>query len=145
MQKRRNRRMIPAVEVEPVPKEAQEQIWLFDWCVYASIKYPELDLMYHIPNGGTRNKIEAAHLKAQGVKKGVPDLFLPVAKQGYHGLYIEMKRQKNGVLSADQKTWINNLKQQGYRVEVCRGFQEAANILENYLGGEQHVQRQKNG
>lgn len=130
-----NRRRVPGNDNLPVPKESQEQIWLFDWCRYASIKYPELDLLYHIPNGGSRNKIEAARLKAQGVKAGVPDLFLPAAKGDYHGLYIELKRQKHGTLSADQKQWIERLRQAGYRVEVCKGFQEAANVIESYLEG----------
>jgi len=135
MQRKRTRSKCPVNEIPPVPLEAQEQIWLFNWAMYATVKWPELDLLYHIPNGGSRNKIEAAHLKAQGVKKGVPDLFLPVAKQGYHGLYIEMKRQKKGVLSADQKQWIENLRKQGYRVEVCKGFQSAADVIEDYLKG----------
>ena len=124
------------VEKEYLPKEAQEQAWLFGWCRYASVKYPELDLLHHIANGGSRNKIEAAHLKAQGVKAGVPDLFLPVARRGYHGLYIELKRRKHGTLSLDQKQWIEALRKQGYRVEVCKGFPAAADVLEEYLGGQ---------
>ena len=135
MEKRRRRIKRPVNENVPVPKEAQEQAWFFNWCKYASVKWSELDLLYHIPNGGSRNAIEAVHLKAQGVKKGVPDLCLPVPRGKFHGLYIEMKRQKGGTLSLDQKEWIARLKNQGYRVEVCKGFQEAANVLEDYLQG----------
>lgn len=137
-----SRRKLPANVY--VPKEAQEQTWLMQWSRYASVKWPELDLLYHVPNGGSRNAIEAARLKAQGVKKGVPDLCLPVPRGDYHGLYIELKRQKNGVLSADQKQWIKSLRDQGYMVEVCRGFQEAANVIEHYLEGK-NVQRQRDG
>lgn len=129
------RRKTPAGEAKPVPKEATEQIWLFEWCRHAAVKWPELDLLHHIANGGSRNYIEAARLKAQGVKPGVPDLCLPVPRGDYHGLYIELKRREHGVLSAEQKVWIERLRGQGYRVEVCKGFQEAADVLESYLSG----------
>lgn len=64
----------------PVPTEAEEQIALFEWATLQSGRFPELALLYHVPNGGSRNKIEAARLRAQGVKSGVPDLCLPVAR-----------------------------------------------------------------
>lgn len=125
-----------AKEKIPCPPEAAEQTWLFQWAAQmAEYKWPELDLMYHIPNGGSRNRIEAARLKAQGVKPGIPDVFLPVPKNGYHGLYIEMKRQYGGALSEEQKDKIPKLRNQGYRVEVCKGFQQAADVIEAYMEG----------
>lgn len=57
--------------------EVDEQRAVFEWAEYAKGKYPWLKWMHHIPNGGSRNKIEAVRLKAQGVKRGVPDIFLP--------------------------------------------------------------------
>ena len=63
-------------------REAQEQENLFTMLAYAGRKYPEAQLLFHVPNGGKRNAAEAAHLKRQGVKAGVPDLFLPVARGG---------------------------------------------------------------
>lgn len=75
----------------PYIHESVEQTNLFRWAAYEQGKYPELKLMYHIPNGGSRNRLEAANLKKQGVKSGVPDICLPVARGAYHGLYIEMK------------------------------------------------------
>lgn len=118
----------------PCPKESLEQMWLFRWAYDMSlIKWPELSLMHHIANGGSRDYIEAKHLKLQGVKPGIPDVFLPVAKGGYHGLYIEMKRRNGGRLSPEQKEVIPKLRAQGYRVEVCKGFQEAANVVEAYM------------
>ena len=70
----------------PVPTEAQEQMTLFSWAAMQSGKYPELNLLYHVPNGGSRHKAEAGRLRAEGVKAGVPDLCLPVARGQYHGL-----------------------------------------------------------
>lgn len=116
------------------PLEAQEQTWLFDWINNVQrLKWPELELVYAIPNGGSRNKVEAANLKRQGVNKGIPDICVPVARGGYHGLYIEMKRQHVGGLTEDQKDKIQKLRAQGYRVEVCRGFQKAADVIEEYM------------
>ena len=122
-----------------IPLESDEQSWLFQWAQdMAVLKWTELALMYHIPNGGSRNKVEAARLKAQGVKKGVPDIFLPVARGGYHGLYIEMKRRKGSVVSQEQKEYIAALIAQGYRVEVCKGFHAAADVIEEYMGGKKN-------
>lgn len=116
------------------PLEAKEQEFLFQWAEdMAALKWPELHLMYAIPNGGSRHKLEAANLKKQGVKPGVPDVFLPVPRGGYHGLYIEMKRRRGGVLSQDQRDYIDALRAQGYRVETCKGFHPAADLIEEYM------------
>ena len=119
-----------------LPTESEEQVTLFSWARLKEGKYPELRLLYHIPNGGSRNQIEAKHLKAQGVKSGVPDLCLPVARGLWHGLYIEMKRQKGGRVSDAQRRWLEDLERQGYRAEVACGWKEAAQIIEIYLQGE---------
>ena len=117
-----------------LPKEGQEQAALMSWAQMQSWRWPELSLLFHIPNGGARSKSEAARFKAEGVKAGVPDLFLPVPRGEWHGLFIELKRQAGGRLSDEQKEWIPALQAQGYRVEVCKGWEAAAELLKNYLG-----------
>ncbi|MGN0598663.1 MAG: VRR-NUC domain-containing protein [Oscillospiraceae bacterium] len=117
------------------PSEDVEQAQLFTWAAYASGKYPELALMHHIPNGGKRGKAEAARFKAQGVKAGVPDIFLPCARGGYHGLYIELKRIKGGRVSEAQEEFIAALRKQGYKVEVCFGMEQAREAIVEYLEG----------
>lgn len=116
-----------------VPLESAEQTALFQWAEYNSRKIPELRMMYHIPNGGSRNKIEAVHLKAQGVKSGVPDICLPIARGKSHGLYIELKRQSGGTISEHQKKWITALNNQGYKAVICKGWQDAAETIKKYL------------
>lgn len=106
----------------PVPTEAQEQITLMNWAAMQSGKYPELKLLYHVPNGGSRNKAEAGRLRAEGVKAGVPDLCLPVPRGGYHGLYIELKRQRGGRASDNQVEWLDALSKQGYPVETTFAY-----------------------
>lgn len=115
------------------PYESAEQAALFKWAAMAAGKYPELRLMYHVPNGGSRNPLEAHNLKMQGVRRGVPDIVLPVPRGGYHGLYIELKRRKGGRLSEDQKVWIDRLNHLGYRAVVCRGWDAARAEIETYL------------
>lgn len=117
------------------PHEADEQKAIFARCELLISRYPELKHLYHIPNGGSRNHIEAAHLQKQGVKPGVPDICLPVARGGYHGLYIELKRRAGGVVSKSQKEWLSFLARQGYCACVCRGADEAMNVILKYLGG----------
>lgn len=122
-------------EVKPrVPTEEQEQITLFNWAAMMSnTKWPELELMYHVPNGGYRNKAEAGRFRAQGVKSGVPDIVLPVARGGWHGLYIELKRTEGGRVSEEQRWWLGKLNTQGYYTAVCRGWEEAKDAIEGYL------------
>ena len=115
-----------------IPTEDEEQSNLILW-TQTQKKYPELNLFFHIPNGGKRSKSEAARFQAMGVKPGVPDLFLPVARGGYHGLFIEMKRQKGGRVSEHQRKWMEQLERQEYKVELCCGMQEAKEVLEEYL------------
>lgn len=118
----------------PEPLEAEEQKALFDWAAIMERQHPELHFMYHVPNGGKRNAKEAAHLKAEGVKAGVPDIVLPAARGCFHGLYIELKRQKSGSLSQDQKDYLDFLQKQGYCAVMCRGWKQAASTILSYLG-----------
>jgi hypothetical protein len=115
------------------PKESSEQIALFQWAEFAAGRYPELRLLYHIPNGGSRNAIEAHNLRLQGVKAGVPDICLPVPKGGYAALYIELKRKSKGRVSDAQRGWIEALKRAGNCALVCKGFDEARNTILEYL------------
>lgn len=113
--------------------EATEQEALITWCRIFENRYPELKMIYHIPNGGSRNQLEAANLKRQGVKAGVPDLCLPVPKAGYHGLYIEMKYGKNKTTDK-QEEWLESLRQYGYKTVVCYGADEARETIKQYIG-----------
>lgn len=109
--------------------EALEQRAVVEYCELKKIP------VFHIPNGGYRNKAEAAHLKAQGVRPGVPDLCVPVARYGYHGLYIEMKAKKNGRVSAYQQRWLALLRENGYCAYVCNGAGAAIRLLDQYMTG----------
>lgn len=77
-------------DVIPVPTESEEQQTLFRWAAMQCGKYPELALMFHVPNEGKRSKVVGGRMKAEGLKSGVPDIFLPVPRGEYHGLFIEI-------------------------------------------------------
>ena len=124
-----------AWEAQRVPTESVEQQCLFRWAALSVGKYPEVALLYHIPNGGSRGKAEAGRFKAEGVKSGVPDICLPVARGEYHGLYIELKRRKGGRLSVNQRIWIDELRRQGYCATVCNGWEQAVAVIVAYLEG----------
>ena len=83
-----------------VPKERDEQKILVQYLQTRRIPF------YAIPNGGSRNKIEARNMKLEGISAGVPDICIPVPNTHYHGLYIEMKRKKGGRVSENQKKWL---------------------------------------
>lgn len=117
-----------------IQHEANEQIKLFRWANFATAKYPCLALLHHIPNGGSRNQLEARNLKLQGVKSGVPDICLPVPCGKHHGLYIEMKYGKNKPTD-NQNRWLTSLHQNGYCTAICYGWEDAKKVIENYLNG----------
>lgn len=110
--------------------EHSHQVALFAFAAQSGI--PELRLMFAIPNGEQRSAMTGAKLKAAGVKAGVPDIFLPVARNGFHGLWIELKI-KGGVVSEKQYEWLAKLSEQGYATRVCFGWLEAKQELLEYL------------
>lgn len=112
--------------------EDAEQMALFQWAALQSGLYPELRLMFHIPNGGKRDAREAARFKQMGVKAGVPDIFLPVPRGKYHGLWIELKAPR-GKTSTAQEQFLAELDKQGYKTAVCFGWEIAAEVLKEYL------------
>lgn len=126
----------PAKKAAAVPSEHDEQAALFQLAALEQAKLPDLDMLFAIPNGGARHKGVAGKLKAEGVKRGVPDVCLPVARCGYHGLYVEMKRQAGGELSPAQREWIRRLRANGYAVAVAHGVDQAWECIRAYLLGE---------
>lgn len=110
------------------------QVALFRWAEYQSKRWPELALMFAIPNGGYRYAATAAKLKAEGVKAGVPDICLPVPRGEHHGLFIEMKAGRNKP-TPPQVAWHMHLSQQGYKVAVCYSWEAARDVIEEYLHG----------
>ena len=121
-----------------VPSEHEEQATLIDWIHLVQAYQAELSLLFAIPNGGHRLPSVAAALKREGVRAGIPDLMLPVARCGYHGLFIEMKAE-GGSLSQEQKQWRTLLISQGYGHAVCYGYEAARQVLIDYLADEWRV------
>ena len=121
--------------------EHDEQVALFQWAKLQEKKYPGLAYMFAIPNGGARNIVTATRLKAEGVRAGVPDIFLPFVKRQIDGpgnqcggLFIEMKSGKNKV-TPDQARYHNWLSCAGYSVIVCYSWGDAKNGILDYLTG----------
>lgn len=116
-----------------IPTESAEQIALFQWAQAAAGAFPALRLMFAIPNGGNRNIVTATRLKAEGVKSGVPDIFLAAPSGEYHGLFLELKRLKGGEVSEAQEAWLKGLSEKGYGACIAKGWKEAADIIVEYL------------
>ena len=123
-------KVTPGVVKVMKPTEEQEQEALFQWLSWQ--KEPEFQMAFAIPNGGYRAKKTGAALKKQGVKPGIPDMFLPISRDGFHGLWIEMKSHK-GKTSDTQEVWHDNLRKEGYKVVVCHSADSAIDTLKNYI------------
>lgn len=120
-----------------IPTEHMEQVTFVSWF---GANYPELaSRLFAIPNGAhlagnSASRAKQMHrLKAEGFKVGIPDLFLPVVRGGYAGLFIEMKRQKGSRTSIEQKDWHEYLNSAGYKAVVCKGFEKAKEVVTCYL------------
>jgi hypothetical protein len=103
-------------------------------CVrWFALQWPQYEgLLFAVPNGGHRDKVTAAMMKAEGVTAGVADLLLLVPSQGLHGLAIEMKTE-NGRQSPEQKQWQKKAERQGYRYAVCRSLDQFIETVNAYL------------
>lgn len=88
---------------------------------------------FAIPNGGKRSKSEAARFKAEGVRAGVPDLFIPVARGGYHGFFLEMKDVNGRPPRPNQREWLNRLDAQGYCTAWAAGADTAIKQIQRYM------------
>lgn len=125
-----------------IPFEHDEQVALFEWVDLQKGIYPELDLMHSIPNGGKLpykrlpNGVfispQRTKLMKEGMKSGVPDIHLPVAKGKYHSMYIEMKR-KGRKLDPEQVGWFEKLARYGNYVVLCYNCEEAIREIKGYL------------
>lgn len=129
---RRKRKSAPSAH--PTPTEHAEQAALVAWADGLSGRVPGLALLLAIPNGARTSMSVAKRLRAEGLRKGAPDLFLAQPARGFHGLWLEMKRQRGGVVSPEQRAWHAALIGAGYDVRVCRGWEEAARAILIYLG-----------
>jgi len=112
--------------------EHLSQVAIFHWARLNEHRCSALAWMFAVPNGGHRNKVVAGKLKAEGVKRGVPDICLPAARNGFHGLWIEMKYGKNKPTDI-QLEFHEFLREAGHRVEICWTAEEARKELCDYL------------
>ncbi len=111
----------------------KEEAKLQEACVkWARMQYRDL-LIWHCPNGGSRNTIEGANLKRQGVLAGVCDLHVDRAAQGYHGLKIEMKA-RGGKLTPEQKAYKEQCEKEDYLFAVVDNVDDFIKLLKIYLG-----------
>lgn len=110
--------------------EDQECITFFNWAQYNPIAREYLS---HWPNGGSRHPAEAKKFKKMGVRKGVSDYFLPYPANGYHGLWIEMKKKRNSKATKEQAGWLSKMRKLGYAAKLAHGASEAIKAVQDYL------------
>lgn len=118
----------------PSPSEDEIHLSCAQWVTWNLGRYPILEWIMHVPNGGKRSKAEAGRFKAMGVKKGVPDWILPFSSPSgkWTGFACELK-SKAGKLSDDQVNWLKNAKTNGWKVCVARSLEEFIFQIEVYL------------
>ena len=103
------------------------------WARLNETRWPALQWLFHVPNGGKRNPREAARLKAMGVLAGVSDLFLAWPSRGAHGLFVEMKAPGNKP-TRPQRLFLDAMIARGYFGRVAVGATEVIDLLKWYVG-----------
>lgn len=126
---------------KPVPTEHEEQKAVIQWF---NLQHKALKgRLIAVPNGAhlagsaRQRYAKMARMKAEGLSPGFPDLFLPVARRGFHGLAIEMKRVKGSTTSKEQQDWLQWLPEQGYLAVLCKGADAAMDTIQAYLAEEE--------
>jgi hypothetical protein len=151
------RRRTNPVGVVAVPKESKQQELLFEWMELIRVPVegptpegewlPLSTIAFAVPNGVSIAGTEAqrarymAALKRQGFRTGVSDIVIPYPRGTYHGLFVELKRDKHSVVSKDQKDWRLLMRRLGYRAEIVIGWDEARRIITEYVGTHRTVSR----
>ena len=108
-----------------IRSEQSEQVELVDWLEHT---YPYA--LFTASAGGMRTSIGTAiKMKRAGYRKGCPDILIFEPRGIYHGLMIELKREKNAKKSDDQIRWIVELATRGYKAEFCFGCENAKSLI----------------
>lgn len=130
--------MMTPSSIAEVESEDAQQTAFFLWCVVNKDHCPQLEWAFAIPNGGKRDKITAAKMKQQGVKPGVPDVMIPsiqvVGGVTYAGLWLELKKVKDGTVSDHQRRWQAYLSRNGYAHRICLGYEAMRDACKHYFG-----------
>lgn len=112
-------------------EEARMQIEFFRQVPLFFPRLPD-KLLFAVPNGGSRHKIEAANMKRQGVKAGVADVILQIPKKGFASLCLEFKT-KTGRQSKEQREYQRQVEMAGSKYVVVRSVEEAIFVMKKYL------------
>ena len=118
----------------PCPKEEREQQTVVEWARWQEGARPELRNLYAVPNGAKRTRGQGGKQVGLGLRKGVPDLCLAWPAKEFHGLYIEMKRERGGRIEPEQHDWAERLIRAGYAHIFAKGADQAIAAIREYLG-----------
>lgn len=110
---------------------------VLEWASVDPLIKPYRKFILHYPNEGKRSARYGKMLKRMGMRKGVSDLFIAVSRHEYNGAWIELKSVK-GVLSQEQKTFLEDMASQNYYTAVCWSIEEAIETISWYLETKKH-------
>ena len=117
--------------IKSTRKESDIQSEFFEKMKLFFPKIPD-KLVFHVPNGGSRNKIEAANLKRQGVKPGVSDVIILIPRNGFASLCLEFKTE-SGTQSDEQKEFQRQAEACGSKYVIVRSVAAAIEVTKEYL------------
>jgi len=113
---------------------------IMDW---VRLKPTIKKLVMHFPNEGKRTPSFGRLMKEMGMRAGVSDLFISMARHGYHGAWIELKT-KQGVVSPAQVEFLEDMRQQGYYTVICRSIEDGIKVIERYCFDQNGISESSN-
>lgn len=115
---------------QPRTTEQREALKLMQWARYVPILN---ELLFHVANERHCTPQQGHMFKCLGVKAGVSDYILPLPRGRYHGMFLELKRDRTGRLTPEQKIWLEKMRITGYHAVVAYGAEEAIQYFKEYL------------
>ena len=123
-------RKTKVIRKKPRELEHKIQCQMVKWF---RLQYPEMKHnLFSVPNGGLRDEVTAAKMKAEGQLAGVSDLIL-LKSNRFHGALLVETKTKEGRQSDNQKDWQQKITNDGYKYVIVRSLDDFIREVKLYL------------
>lgn len=112
------------MEKFPMPTEHAEQCAVASWLRAQGVWF------FAVPNGAKMGPAEAAKMKREGLRPGIPDLL--IVDKGKR-IALEMKRREGGRVSPEQASAMAHLGGEGWMCIIAHGAEDAIGVLKEIL------------
>lgn len=128
------------IRTSMLEEKIQQQV-----CQWLKLQYPNVIFTCDLSSGMKLTIGQAVKASKMRSSRGLPDIFIAEPVNGFHGLFLELKRKEAKVFKMDgslynnphlkeQNVILDLLRKKGYVAEFCIGFDQTIRFIKNYLG-----------